>query len=208
MSVFADFSTVPDVSSSEFKTKGSRFIGIAMPCASEDAIRRNLEFVSQQYPGATHYCYAVVYGGTDRREKSSDNGEPSGTAAKPILSVIKGHDLTDTMVVAVRYFGGTLLGTGGLVHAYTQAAENALSLAAVKKVTACAVFSITIPYADLGGFNAKCRDLCAVPPQYEYSDVVRIEAAVPINDKDAFIEKTQDATDRHATIVPCGTGYR
>lgn len=208
MSVFADYLTVPDVSRSEFRIKGSRFIGIAMPCASEEDIRRNLETVSDEYPGATHYCYGAVYGGTDRREKSSDNGEPSGTAARPILSVIRGHGLTDTMVVAVRYFGGTLLGTGGLVHAYTQAAEDALSSAPVRKMVACALFLVTVPYGDLSGFNSRCRGMCVIPPQYEYLDTVRIEAAVPAGDSDLFIEKTQDATDRHAVIVQYGTGYR
>lgn len=208
MSVFADYLTVPDVSRSEFRVKGSRFIGIAMPCTSEEDIRRNLDSVSEEYPGATHYCYAAIYGGTDRREKSSDNGEPSGTAARPMLSVVRGYGLTDTMVVAVRYFGGTLLGTGGLVHAYTQAAEGALSLAKIRKMTACVIFDIAVPYGNLGGFNSKCRELCAVPPRYDYSDAVRIEAAVPVNDSDTFIEKTLEATDRHAVIVRSGTEYR
>ena len=101
MALFADYLTISGMSESESRVKGSRFIGIALPCVTESDIQSNLSEVSRRYPNATHYCYAAVYGGTLRTEKSSDNGEPSGTAAKPILSVIKGRDLTDTMVVVV-----------------------------------------------------------------------------------------------------------
>ncbi len=208
MAVFADYLTVSGVSAAESVIKGSRFIGIALPCVSEGDIRSNLDSVSEEYPNATHYCYAAVYNGTSRTEKSSDNGEPPGTAAKPIMSVIRGNSLTDTMVVVVRYFGGTLLGTGGLVHAYTEAADASIKCASIKKMTACSLFSVTLEYSDLNGFNNKCAPMCAVPPEYVYTDRVAVTAAVPAESSGAFLLKVAETTERRAKTVPLGDGYR
>ena len=208
MALFADYLTVSGTSESESRIKGSRFIGIALPCVTESDIQSNLSEVSRRYPNATHYCYAAVYGGTLRTEKSSDNGEPSGTAAKPILSVIKGRGLTDTMVVVVRYFGGTLLGTGGLVHAYTQSASDALECASIVKKQACAIFFLVLSYADLNAFNAECRGLCAVPPEILYEELVTVTAAVPVAEADTFSQTVADASERRARIRRIGEEYR
>ena len=208
MSEFSDYLTVSGISVSESTVKGSRFIGIAMPCTDEENIRSNLKQVQAEYPNATHYCYAAIFGGTDRSERSSDNGEPSGTAAKPILSVIRGNDLTDTMVVVVRYFGGTLLGTGGLVHAYTESAEASIKCASIRRMHACSVFGITLGYPDLNPFNSKCANLCAEPPKYTYEASVEIEAAVPVGKAEEFLAVVSEATGRRSRIVPKGDGYR
>ena len=208
MSEFSDYLTVSGISVSESTVKGSRFIGIAMPCTDEDAIRSNLRQVQADYPNATHYCYGAVFGGTNRSERSSDNGEPSGTAAKPILSVIRGNSLTDTMVVVVRYFGGTLLGTGGLVHAYTESAEASIKCASITKKQACSIFRITLGYPDLNLFNSRCANLCAEPPKYVYEASVDIEAAVPAGRSEEFLAAVSEATGRRAKIVPLGSRYR
>lgn len=207
MALFTDYLTVEQASEAEFTVKGSRFIGIILPCVTEDDIKENLSKVSVRYPNATHYCYAAVYGGTNRTEKSSDNGEPSGTAARPIMSVIKGNSLTDTMVVVVRYFGGTLLGTGGLVHAYTQGASDAVNSASIVKKTACKVFRITMGYDAYNGFQAKCRGYCAVEPQCEYTDKVDITAAIALDRADEFLQKIADVSERKAIVAPLGERY-
>ena len=208
MALFADYLTVSGISESESRVKGSRFIGIAMPCEKDTDIQSNLSEVSRRYPNATHYCYAAVYGGTNRTEKSSDNGEPSGTAAKPILSVIKGRELTDTMIVVVRYFGGTLLGTGGLVHAYTQSASDSIECASIVKKSACAIFRITLSYADLNTFNAKCRGMCTIPPEITYEEAVTVTAAVPVGMAEEFSQLLADSTERRARMERIGDGYR
>lgn len=208
MALFADYFTVSGISESESRIKGSRFIGIAMSCEKDTDIQSNLSEVSRRYPNATHYCYAAVYGGTLRTEKSSDNGEPSGTAAKPILSVIKGRELTDTMIVVVRYFGGTLLGTGGLVHAYTQSASDSIECASIAKKSACAIFRITLSYADLNTFNAKCRGMCAIPPEITYEEAVTVNAAVPVGMAEEFSQLLADSTERRARMERIGDGYR
>ena len=95
MDRIADYDTISDTREAEITLKGSRFIGIVMPCPSEGDIQPNLERVSQKYRDATHYCWAAVYDGSSRHERSSDNGEPSGTAGKPILFNLKGSGLSD-----------------------------------------------------------------------------------------------------------------
>lgn len=201
MGGISDYDTVEGVSEGEMVLKGSRFIGIVMPCRSEDDIQSNLSEVSKCYPNATHYCYAAVFSGSDRRERSSDNGEPSGTAGKPILAVLKGSGMSDLMCIVVRYFGGTLLGTGGLVHAYTESAK--LSLQGVRRhtCTACSVFVFTLDYPYYSVFENKCRDLMARRPECEYSDKVDVRAWVRVDDADEFSRRITDLTERHVRLT-------
>lgn len=197
----ADYDTVDGVREAEMTLKGSRFIGILMPCPDEAAVQSNLADVSSRHRDATHYCYAAVYGGSERRERSSDNGEPSGTAGRPILSVLRGTGLSDAMVVVVRYFGGTLLGTGGLVHAYTGAAKMAVEGAPRVKRRACAVYSLVLDYADHSVLESKCRDLMASRPECEYAERVGVRVRVPVTLAEEFERRIVDLTERRARPV-------
>ncbi len=200
MAHISDYETVNGTCEGEMSLKGSRFIGIAVPCPDEESIQRGLDEASARYRNATHYCWAAVYGGSERRERSSDNGEPSGTAGKPILSVVKGTGLTDIMVIVVRYFGGTLLGTGGLVHAYTEASKIAVEGIKKKKLTACAVYAFTLDYQRYSVFEAKCRDLMARKPDCTYSDKVDVKAWVPAGRDEEFEKRITDLTERHIRL--------
>ena len=193
-----DYDALSGESTGEMTLKGSRFIGIAMPCASEGDIRRNLDAASARWRDATHYCWAAVYGGSDARERSSDNGEPPGTAGKPILAVLRSSGLGDAMVVVVRYFGGTLLGTGGLVRAYTEGARLALEGAVPVRRTACCVYSFELSYADYGAFESRLSDLMARRPECSYSDRVAVKAWAPIARREEFLGRLADATSRRA----------
>jgi len=180
--------------------KGSRFIGIVMSCPSEADIQPNLRTVAEKYRDATHYCYAAVFDGSDRKEKSSDNGEPSGTAGKPILSVLKGSELSDVMCVVVRYFGGTLLGTGGLVHAYTETAKLAMEKINTYERTACAVYRFTLDYGYYSVMESKCRDLMACNPVCEFTDKVDIIFRTRICNEEEFVRRITDLTERHVML--------
>ncbi len=207
MARISDYETIDGTHEDEMTLKGSRFIGIAMPCTDEDSIQRNLDQVSARYRNATHYCWAAVFNGSERRERSSDNGEPSGTAGKPILSVVKGTGLTDIMVVVVRYFGGTLLGTGGLVHAYSETSKIAVGGIKVKKLTACAVYTFTLDYQWYSVFEAKCRDLMAKKPDCSYSDKVDVRAWIPIGRDEEFEKRITDLTERHVRLSKWSDEY-
>ncbi len=207
MKRISDYDTILDVYEDEITLKGSRFIGILMPCSTEEEIPTCLEKVAEKYRNATHYCYAAIYGGSERKEKSSDNGEPSGTAGKPILFMLKGSELSNVICIVVRYFGGTLLGTGGLVHAYTEGARIVLDKVSKHTRTACAVYRFTLDYGYYSVFESKCRDLMARNPQCDYSDKVDVKAWIRISDEDEFVRRITDLTERHVMLKPSEDEY-
>jgi uncharacterized YigZ family protein len=200
MKRISDYDTILEVYEDEITLKGSRFIGILMPCPKEEDIPVCLEKVSEKYRNATHYCYAAIFNGSERKEKSSDNGEPSGTAGKPILFMLKGSELSDVICIVVRYFGGTLLGTGGLVHAYTEASKLVLDKVSRYTRTACAVYRFTLDYGYYNSFESKCRDLMAKSPQCDYSDKVDVKVWIRIDDEEDFVRRITDLTERHVML--------
>ena len=123
------FYTIDKPSEALFKDKGSKFFAYAFPVQSEEAIKQRISELKKQHPGASHGCYGFRLGADKKLFRANDDGEPSGTAGKPILNQIIAADLTDMCVVVVRYFGGTLLGTSGLIRAYKTATAEALQQA-------------------------------------------------------------------------------
>jgi len=114
-----------------FKEKGSKFIAFAYPVENEQEIKDQLDLVRKKYYDATHHCYAYILGKDKKDFRANDDGEPSGTAGLPILGQIKSKNITNALVVVVRYFGGTKLGASGLVSAYKTAAAEVLAQATV-----------------------------------------------------------------------------
>ena len=200
MGSISDFETITGETTGELTLKGSRFIGICMPCPDEGTIPSNLESVSSRWRDATHYCWAAIFNGSERRERSSDNGEPSGTAGKPILFSLKGTGLSDIMCVVVRYFGGTLLGTGGLVHAYGETSKLALTHVRSADRRACAKYRFTLDYGYYSQFKAKMRDIMARKPVCEYSDKVDVVAWIPVGREEEFERRITDLTERHVRL--------
>lgn len=123
--------TIGKDATAEFKDRGSKFIAFAFPVKNVDECKKKLEEVKKLHPKATHHCYAYRIGTDKNIFRSNDAGEPSGTAGKPILGQIDSKELTDVMVIVVRYFGGTLLGVPGLINAYKVTASLALQLTPV-----------------------------------------------------------------------------
>lgn len=130
--------------------RGSRFLAQAVPVREKDECDEVLRGVRKEYFDATHHCFAYRLGPDGMQFRTNDDGEPSGTAGKPILSAIDGAELTGVMVVVTRYFGGTKLGAGGLARAYRQAAE--LALGAGERLTRyiCDVLPVSFPHACVG----------------------------------------------------------
>lgn len=143
-----DFLTVAETVEAEIKVKKSRFIALVHPAADQDQARQLLEETGRRFHDARHICYAFKLGtGTESFLKKSDDGEPSGTGGDPILAAIEKRDLTDTLVMVVRYFGGIKLGTGGLARAYGQAADEGLNKTKVRTVRLGRRFRMVYPYA-------------------------------------------------------------
>jgi uncharacterized YigZ family protein len=116
-----------------FKEKGSKFIAYAMPVEDENRIAEHLTRLRKEHPGSRHVCYAWRLGPDKRRFRANDDGEPSGTAGLPILGQIQSFDLTDVLIAVVRYFGGTKLGTGGLIEAYKLSAKEAIGAGTIEE---------------------------------------------------------------------------
>ncbi|MDO4247361.1 MAG: YigZ family protein [Neisseria sp.] len=125
------FRTLSQPVSSEFKEKGSRFIAFAYPIRSVSEVKPYVDALRQEHHKARHWCYAYRLGVDGNQFRANDDGEPSGSAGRPILGQIDSANLTDVLVVVVRYFGGTLLGVPGLIHAYKSATAEALAIAEV-----------------------------------------------------------------------------
>lgn len=202
-----DYDTVTEYFDTEITVKGSRFIGIVMRCPEEESVRDCLDFVTEKYPNATHYCYAAVYHGSDRRERFSDNGEPSGTAGKPILSVLRGSGLSDAICVVVRYFGGTLLGTGGLVQTYTKSAKLALDGCRRSRRVFCTSYSLVLGYDLYSSFQSRFSDILVGTPECEYSEKVTLRLHVRDADAKTFTERVTEFTEGKTLPSYLGQSY-
>lgn len=128
----SDYYVLASPGEGEYTDRKSRFIGHAMPVSGEAEASVLIAQIKRKYWDARHNCYAYVTGENGEISRSSDDGEPSGTAGRPILDCITGAGLRGVLIVVTRYFGGTLLGTGGLVRAYTRAAQEALDHADIR----------------------------------------------------------------------------
>lgn len=129
------YKTVARVAEGLYKEKGSKFIASVYPVSSEDEIKEILGGLKERYYDARHHCYAYMLGADKKRFRANDDGEPSSTAGKPILGQLLSNDLTNTLIVVVRYFGGIKLGVSGLINAYKAAAADAIAHAEIIEKT-------------------------------------------------------------------------
>jgi len=141
--------TIEKTATAEFKDRGSKFLAYAWPVKTADQVKDCLQEVKKEHPKATHHCFAYRLGTDGLKFRSSDDGEPSGTAGKPILGQIDSKQLTDTLVVVVRYFGGTLLGAPGLINAYKMSAAMVLQLIPAIQKNVEVKYQLTFDYTIL-----------------------------------------------------------
>ena len=132
-----------------FKERSSKFLAYAYPVATEEQIRGILDSLRKRYYDATHHCYAWRLGAEGVAFRSNDDGEPSGTAGKPILGQMLSHEITDVLIVVVRYFGGTKLGVSGLIQAYRESAAAAIGAGEIVERTVDATLRVTFPYVSM-----------------------------------------------------------
>ncbi len=160
---------------SEVVVKKSRFLGITFPVDTPEEAAERIAGIRKKYYDARHNCYAYRLVGA---EKFSDDGEPSQTAGKPMLDVLAGADLVGALVVVTRYFGGTLLGTGGLVRAYTEAAQEAVKNSRITEIRPKRKMTCRISYPDLGKIQYIFRE-AELEPAIEYLENITLTADVP-----------------------------
>ncbi len=194
------YRTIADAAEAEIEIKRSRFIGLVAPVGSEDEAREVIAARRSAHPKARHHCTAFVLDPDSRTRRFSDDGEPAGTAGGPILDVLTGHELTYVVAVVTRYFGGTLLGAGGLVRAYGQAASAAVDMVRVVTWHEFVPVTVDLDYAQAnaveraaGNRGWRCRA--------EYGAAVTVDVLVPVAEVDAALALLADLTAGRAEPI-------
>ncbi len=159
-----------------FKDRGSKFYAFAFPIHSEEDTKPLLATLRDQHSKAAHHCYAYRLGLDRNQYRANDDGEPSGSAGRPILNTLYSQDLTNILVVVVRYFGGSLLGIPGLINAYKTATEDALAQAVTVEKYVCDEYEITFPYEATSEVNriVKSYDLEVTDQRFEIARTFKV----------------------------------
>ena len=186
-----EFRTVKAPSRVEIVIHKSRFIGQCFPIDSEAAALELLSSLRKKYWDATHNCYAYSVGQKGETARFSDDGEPGGTAGMPMMDALRGAGVTDVLCVVTRYFGGVLLGTGGLVRAYARACSEAIRAAGVVRMAPCDLVEFSVPYAQWALFQQAARQQGATL-EPKYGEQVRCVAAVEADRTEAFLNDVFD----------------
>ena len=180
------YTTIRSSAKYEYEDRKSVFIGEACPVSAESEAISFIESAKKRYPDARHHVYAYVL-----RENSvmrfSDDHEPQGTAGMPVLDVIRKNGCTDTVIVVTRYFGGTLLGTGGLVKAYTEAALGALKSGGIIRYDIYSSLAVSVSYSDYGKISGTLAELGFRTESTEYREGVEIFGSIIKENEEKFL---------------------
>ncbi len=183
------YKTIKAPSNGIYKEKGSKFLSFAFPVSTVEQAKEHIDNYKKEYFDARHVCYAYMLGSERNTFRANDDGEPSGTAGKPILGQLNSHQLTDILIIVVRYFGGVLLGTGGLTTAYKEAANDAITNAELIEKTVKANITIRFDYLLLNDIMNISKQLNAQILEQKFDNECRIKIA--INKADEAIAKAK-----------------
>jgi uncharacterized YigZ family protein len=188
MPVFS-YLTIQSGSEGSYKEKGSKFMAFAFPVESESEAKEKIEILKKKYFDARHHCFAWILGADKKRFRAFDDGEPNHSAGDPILGQIRSKDLTDVLVVIVRYFGGTKLGVGGLISAYRLAAEDALNKAKIIEREVTETFRLVYSYTSTPEIMRMIKDYDLEILKQDFQEHCVINFSLKLRDKDVIIEK-------------------
>lgn len=200
------FKTVAHASEEEFVINRSRFIGRCFPIQTEEDALAHLAAIRKQHYDATHNCYAYRIGTRGETARFSDDGEPSGTAGMPMMEVLTANGVTNVLCIVTRYFGGILLGAGGLVRAYSRGAAEAVRAAGVLHYIPGTALEFTVDYARYGAVEAYVRANAQVDA-LDFAEAVRIRVLVEDAVADGFAAEIVERTDGRSVPARCGAGY-
>lgn len=185
------YKTITNPTQGLYKEKGSKFLSFAFPVSTEEDIKRNQEELRKQYYDARHHCYAYVLGQQYEHYRANDDGEPNHSAGDPILGQIKSKELTNTLVVVVRYFGGTKLGVGGLINAYKIAAEEALNNSLIKLVEITTNYALNFSYEATNEVMRIVKDFDLEIVEQLYEAECYLNVNVKLNIEQQFLSKVK-----------------
>ncbi len=200
-----NYLTVLKTSEGYYEEKRSKFISLIIPCKSEEELSKILSEIRSEHWDARHNVYAFVL--SDGTARFSDDGEPHGTAGKPVFDVLTGSGIKDAVLVVTRYFGGVLLGTGGLVRAYSSAAKDAVLNAEVYEMCGCVKYSVTSPYSDGQRLERLINDCNGDITNTEYADNIIFEVSFKEEDSDNFLRLLCETFSARITAIEISKGF-
>ena len=201
------YNTILQEGQDEIVEKKSRFIGYAVPVSSEEEAYAFVEKIRKQHYDARHNCYAFAIGSENTLLRFSDDGEPQGTAGIPTLDVLQKADITDAVVVVTRYFGGILLGGGGLVRAYSHAASLAVEASGVLHMRQCLLAELICDYTQYGKIASLIPECVGVIDDTVFEDTVHIKFHMAHEDFQAFEKRLTDTTCGAVKAVVTGKEF-
>lgn len=172
-----------------FKDRGSKFISFAYPVQNEEDIKSHLQDLRKLHHTARHHCFAFRLGADKLQFRANDDGEPANTGGKPILGQIQSRDLTNVLVVVVRYFGGTLLGVSGLINAYRQAAADALDHATIEELTVNEIYSVQFGYGAMNEVMKLVKQENLHLLRKEFNEPCELEFSIRKQQADKVVEE-------------------
>lgn len=194
------FRTINERAEAEIVEKKSRFIANVSPISSEEEATNFIAEIKKQHYNARHNCFAYVIGGDIPIVKFSDDKEPNGTAGKPILDVLLGEKIENAIIVVTRYFGGTLLGTGGLVRAYGKSAKEGILAGKIVQMDVYTKVFISVDYSLIGKIQYEVSNNGHIIIDTEYTDLVKFSLYVKSELVDEFIKNIVNITNNVANI--------
>ena len=186
------YNTIEKPSVAEFKDRGSKFIGYAFPITSVDEFKEKIAGIKKEHPKATHHCFAYRIGLDGNNFRVSDDGEPSGSAGRPILGQIDSKQLTNVLIIIVRYFGGTLLGVPGLINAYRSAAALALQVTPIVQKPVLFHYRLQFDYTQMNDVMKIVKHFDCVVVKQETQLFCLLEIGVPKNRLEEVLGKFKD----------------
>ncbi|GAB3739551.1 YigZ family protein [Amycolatopsis oliviviridis] len=196
--------TVAGTGVNEIEIRRSRFLCALAPVTSEEAAREVIAARKKADPAARHHCHAFVLGADGRTQRSSDDGEPAGTAGTPMLEVLRRRELTDTVAVVTRYFGGVLLGAGGLIRAYGQAVSEAVDAIGVREYRRLRLVEVVVDYDRAGRLENDIRSSPYLLHATRFEDVAHFDVGLAPDQGDAFHAWLADLTGGEALTSETG----
>ena len=195
MEIADTYRTIAAPSQGLFKDNGSRFIAFAYPVETEEEVKEIVSLLRKEYHDARHHCYAYRIGLKGDVWRASDDGEPSGSAGRPILGQIDSLELSDVLVVVVRYFGGIKLGIPGLIRAYKTSTADALSKSAIIPKIAGRVYRISFDYLNTNAVMKVLKDMGLPQSAQDWGEKCALTTRVRLSEDEVFKEKLKDVAE-------------
>ncbi len=188
------YKTLDSNSEGLYKEKGSKFIAYAYPVTSEEQIKEIVAGLKKEYYDARHHCFAFRLGADGKRYRANDDGEPSGSAGKPIYGQLLSYELTNVLVVVIRYFGGTKLGVPGLIRAYREATVDAIESNTIIEKTVDVIFNIEFDYLVMNDVMKIIKDLNPNIESQSYEMLCTMRLSIRMSEYDQLINRLKKVT--------------